>query len=100
MKKNVSPQRHKGHKEEKHEEILFLPSLCPLCLCGESSSRIPRAAVLWLEEQRQVPVHLQKPFARQFDAVRLDFEQALVRHLPEAVGELVEDVRAELPAKI
>src|SRR5437868_15238399 len=28
---DVSPQRHRGHRE--HTEI----SLCPLCLCGETS---------------------------------------------------------------
>src|SRR5437016_6219571 len=45
-----SPQRYKGHKEDKTRGVgknlfmfLFLFSLCPLCLCGESSFLLPPA---------------------------------------------------------
>src|SRR5947208_1059830 len=63
-------------------------------------SRVPRVAVLRLEEGRQQPVRLQVALPRQVYHTLSDREEPVPGQLPEALAELVQDVHPELVLEV
>src|SRR5207247_11248435 len=95
IKLTTDAQRAQRSQEEK--SLISSCLLCALCASVVNSYlRVPCAAVLRLEERRQIAVDLQETVRRNADTVIFHRQDFLLFQIAKAVGELGQDIRGEL----